>query len=250
MIKTMTGKQTDTTLAFNSLKRGLVSVMVLGGAFLALGSAANVSAQPLTDEEIYERAQKLDLPDYIGGSLKGILNQNSTVTYPEDKDGLVGGETKAPQAAQRLTDEEIYERAQKLDLPDYIGGSLKGILNQNSTVTYPEDQDGLVGREPKAPQAAQPLTDEEIYERAQKLDLPDYIGGSLKGILNQNSTVTYPEDKDGLVGGEPKAPQVAQRLTDEEIYERAQKLDLPDYIGGSLKGILNQNSTVTYPKDY
>ena len=37
MIKTMTGKQTDTTLAFNSLKRGLVSVMVLGGAFLALG---------------------------------------------------------------------------------------------------------------------------------------------------------------------------------------------------------------------
>ncbi len=84
MIKTMTGKQTDTTLAFNSLKRGLVSVMVLGGAFLALGSAANVSAQPLTDEEIYERAQKLDLPDYIGGSLKGILNQNSTVTYPKD----------------------------------------------------------------------------------------------------------------------------------------------------------------------
>ncbi|MEF2025546.1 hypothetical protein QX202_05495, partial [Streptococcus canis] len=92
--------------------------------------------------------------------------------------------------------------------------------------------------------------DEEIYERAQKLDLPDYIGGSLKGILNQNSTVTYPEDKDGLVGGEPKAPQAAQPLTDEEIYERAQKLDLPDYIGGSLKGILNQNSTVTYPKDY
>ncbi|WP_231113423.1 hypothetical protein [Streptococcus dysgalactiae] len=80
--------------------------------------------------------KKLDLPDYIGGSLKGILNQNSDVTYPTDKAGTTQSET--PQATQRLTDQEIYERAQKLDLPEHINGSLKGILNQNSSVTYPK----------------------------------------------------------------------------------------------------------------
>lgn len=78
----------------------------------------------------------MDLPGYIGGSLKGILNQNSDVTYPTDKAGATQSET--PQATQRLTDQEIYERAQKLDLPEHINGSLKGILNQNSSVTYPK----------------------------------------------------------------------------------------------------------------
>ncbi|WP_375708663.1 hypothetical protein PJ261_06125 [Streptococcus dysgalactiae] len=182
------------------------------------------------------------MPDYIGGSLKGILNQNSDVTYPTDKAGATQSET--PQATQRLTDQEIYERAQKLDLPDYIGGSLKGILNQNLSVTYPKVNAGVT--QPGAYRAAQPLTDQEIYERAQKLDLPDYIGGSLKGILNQNSDVTYPTDKAGATQSE--TPQATQRLTDQEIYERAQKLDLPEHINGSLKGILNQNSSVTYPK--
>ncbi|VTT07932.1 hypothetical protein [Streptococcus dysgalactiae] len=124
---------TNTTLVAKYVKLGLVSA----GAFLAIVSAPAISAQGLSDQEIYERAQKLDLPDYIGGSLKGILNQNSDVTYPTDKAGATQSET--PQATQRLTDQEIYERAQKLDLPDYIGGSLKGILNQNSSVTYPTD---------------------------------------------------------------------------------------------------------------
>ncbi|MCL6222323.1 hypothetical protein ML603_08695 [Streptococcus dysgalactiae subsp. equisimilis] len=231
---------TNTTLVAKYVKLGLVSA----GAFLAIVSAPAISAQGLSDQEIYERAQKLDLPDYIGGSLKGILNQNSDVTYPTDKAGATQSET--PQATQRLTDQEIYERAQKLDLPEHINGSLKGILNQNLSVTYPKDKAGIT--QPVAYQAAQPLTDQEIYERAQKLDLPDYIGGSLKGILNQNSDVTYPTDKAGATQSE--TPQATQRLTDQEIYERAQKLDLPDYIGGSLKGILNQNSSVTYPTDY
>lgn len=62
--------------------------------------------------------------------------------------------------------------------------------------------------------------------------------------------MTYPEDRDGLVESEAEIPKLAQRLTDEEIYERAKKQDLPKYIGGSLKGILNQHSTVTYPEDY
>ncbi|MGV3080882.1 hypothetical protein [Streptococcus dysgalactiae] len=181
----MTKTHTNTTLVAKYVKLGLVSA----GAFLAIVSAPAISAQRLTDQEIYERAQKLDLPDYIGGSLKGILNQNSDVTYPTDKAGATQSET--PQATQRLTDQEIYERAQKLDLPDYIGGSLKGILNQNSDVTYPTDKAGATQSE--TPQATQRLTDQEIYERAQKLDLPDYIGGSLKGILNQNSSVTYPK---------------------------------------------------------
>ncbi|MDY4034129.1 MAG: hypothetical protein SOY51_02135 [Streptococcus dysgalactiae] len=128
----MTKTHTNTTLVAKYVKLGLVSA----GAFLAIVSAPAISAQGLSDQEIYERAQKLDLPDYIGGSLKGILNQNSDVTYPTDKAGATQSET--PQATQRLTDQEIYERAQKLDLPDYIGGSLKGILNQNSSVTYPK----------------------------------------------------------------------------------------------------------------
>lgn len=90
-----TGKQSKTTLAANALKLGLTSAMFAGGAFLALGSAPAVSAsthagneqsvtQRLTDQEIYERAQKLDLPDYVRGSIYGILNQNSSITYPRD----------------------------------------------------------------------------------------------------------------------------------------------------------------------
>ena len=131
----MTNTHKNTTLVAKYVKLGLVSA----GAFLAIVSAPPISAQGLSDQEIYERAQKLDLPKYIDGSLKGILNQHSTVTYPEDRDGLVESEAEIPKVAQRLTDEEIYERAKKQDLPKYIGGSLKGILNQHSTVTYPED---------------------------------------------------------------------------------------------------------------
>ncbi|MGN2341260.1 hypothetical protein K6973_09650 [Streptococcus dysgalactiae] len=220
---------TNTTLVAKYVKLGLVS-------------APAISAQGLTDQEIYERAQKLDLPEHINGSLKGILNQKLSVTYPKDKAGIT--QPVAYQAAQPLTDQEIYERAQKLDLPEHINGSLKDILNQNLSVTYPKVNAGVT--QPVAYQAAQPLTDQEIYERAQKLDLPDYIGGSLKGILNQNSDVTYLTDKAGATQSETS--QATQRLTDQEIYKRAQKLDLPDYIGGSLKGILNQNSSVTYPK--
>ncbi|HEL0784001.1 TPA: hypothetical protein TVG17_000729 [Streptococcus equi subsp. zooepidemicus] len=143
-------------------------------------------------------------------------------------------------ATQRLTDQEIYERAQKLDLPDYVRGSIYGILNQNSSVTYPKDIAGL--EQSEAPQ----LTDQD----AQQLDLPDYVGGSVYGILNQNSSVTYPKDIAGLEQSEASQTPAAPQLTDQEIYERAQKLDLPDYVRGSIYGILNQNSSITYPRDY
>lgn len=90
-----TGKQSKTTLAANALKLGLTSALFAGGAFLALGQAPAVSAsthagdeqpvtQRLTDQEIYERAQKLELPDYISGSIYGILNQNLSTIYPSD----------------------------------------------------------------------------------------------------------------------------------------------------------------------
>ncbi|WP_228274591.1 hypothetical protein [Streptococcus equi] len=145
-----TGKQSKTTLAANALKLGLTSALFAGGAFLALGQAPAVSAsthagneqsvtQRLTDQEIYERAQKLDLPDYVRGSIYGILNQNSSITYPKDIAGLEQSEAPQPPAAPQLTDQEIYERAQKLDLPDYVRGSIYGILNQNSSITYPRD---------------------------------------------------------------------------------------------------------------
>ena len=152
------------------------------------------------------------------------------------------------QPTQRLTDQEIYERAQKLELPDYISGSIYGILNQNSSITYPKDIAGQA--QPIAYQSEdRPLTDQEIYERAQKLELPDYISGSIYGILNQNSSITYPKDIAGQA--QPIAYQSEDRpLTDQEIYERAQKLELPDYISGSIYGILNQNSSTIYPSDY
>ena len=149
---------------------------------------------------------------------------------------------------QRLTDQEIYERAQRLELPDYISGSIYGILNQNSSITYPKDIAGQA--QPIAYQSEErPLTDQEIYERAQRLELPDYISGSIYGILNQNSSITYPKDIAGQA--QPIAYQSEERpLTDQEIYERAQKLELPDYISGSIYGILNQNSSTIYPSDY
>lgn len=144
-----TGKQSKTTLAANALKLGLTSALFAGGAFLALGQAPAISAsthagneqsvtQRLTDQEIYERAQRLELPDYISGSIYGILNQNSSITYPKD----IAGQAQpiAYQSEERpLTDQEIYERAQKLELPDYISGSIYGILNQNSSTIYPSD---------------------------------------------------------------------------------------------------------------
>ncbi|HEL1275448.1 TPA: hypothetical protein TVR16_000909 [Streptococcus equi subsp. zooepidemicus] len=144
-----TGKQSKTTLAANALKLGLTSALFAGGAFLALGQAPAVSAsthagneqsvtQRLTDQEIYERAQKLELPDYISGSIYGILNQNSSITYPKD----IAGQAQpiAYQSEERpLTDQEIYERAQRLELPDYISGSIYGILNQNLSTIYPSD---------------------------------------------------------------------------------------------------------------
>ncbi|HEL1181896.1 TPA: hypothetical protein TVK19_000540 [Streptococcus equi subsp. zooepidemicus] len=242
-----TTKQSKTTLAARYLKLGLTSAMFAGGAFLALGSAPAVSAsthagndqpatQRLTDQEIYERAQQLELPDYVRGSIYGILNQNSSVTYPKDIAGLEQSEAPQPPAAPQLTDQD----AQKLDLPDYVRGSIYGILNQNSSVTYPKDIAGL--EQSEAPQ----LTDQD----AQQLDLPDYVGGSVYGILNQNSSVTYPKDIAGLEQSEAPQPPAAPQLTDQEIYERAQKLDLPDYVRGSIYGILNQNSSITYPRDY
>lgn len=90
-----TTKQSKTTLAARYLKLGLTSAMFAGGAFLALGSAPAVSAsthagndqpatQRLTDQEIYERAQQLELPDYVRGSIYGILNQNLSTIYPSD----------------------------------------------------------------------------------------------------------------------------------------------------------------------
>ncbi|HEL1352325.1 TPA: hypothetical protein TVS08_001694 [Streptococcus equi subsp. zooepidemicus] len=144
-----TGKQSKTTLAANALKLGLTSALFAGGAFLALGQAPAISAsthagneqsvtQRLTDQEIYERAQRFELPDYISGSIYGILNQNSSITYPKD----IAGQAQpiAYQSEERpLTDQEIYERAQKLELPDYISGSIYGILNQNSSTIYPSD---------------------------------------------------------------------------------------------------------------
>ncbi|HEL1067332.1 TPA: hypothetical protein TVS26_001285 [Streptococcus equi subsp. zooepidemicus] len=144
-----TGKQSKTTLAANALKLGLTSALFAGGAFLALGQAPAVSAsthagneqsvtQRLTDQEIYERAQKLELPDYISGSIYGILNQNSSITYPKD----IAGQAQpiAYQSEERpLADQEIYERAQRLELPDYISGSIYGILNQNLSTIYPSD---------------------------------------------------------------------------------------------------------------
>ncbi|KDE02022.1 hypothetical protein M837_01954 [Streptococcus equi subsp. zooepidemicus SzS31A1] len=186
-----TTKQSKTTLAARYLKLGLTSAMFAGGAFLALGSAPAVSAsthagndqsatQRLTDQEIYERAQQLELPDYVRGSIYGILNQNSSVTYPKDIAGLE--QSEAPQ----LTDQD----AQQLDLPDYVGGSVYGILNQNSSVTYPKDIAGLEQSEAPQPPAAPQLTDQD----AQQLDLPDYVRGSIYGILNQNSSITYPRD--------------------------------------------------------
>ncbi|AIA68108.1 hypothetical protein [Streptococcus equi] len=149
-------------------------------------------------------------------------------------------------ATQRLTDQEIYERAQQLELPDYVRGSIYGILNQNSSVTYPKDIAGLEQSEAPQPPAAPQLTDQD----AQQLDLPDYVGGSVYGILNQNSSITYPKDIAGLEQSEAPQPPAAPQLTDQEIYERAQKLDLPDYVRGSIYGILNQNSSITYPRDY
>ncbi|VTS40776.1 exported protein [Streptococcus pseudoporcinus] len=88
-------KHVTPALATNTLKVGLVSALFAGGVFVALGSAPSVSAaihsgntykasQRLTDDEIYERAKTLKLPKYIRGSLYGILNQNSSVTYPKD----------------------------------------------------------------------------------------------------------------------------------------------------------------------
>ncbi|HEL0323232.1 TPA: hypothetical protein TUI15_001951, partial [Streptococcus equi subsp. zooepidemicus] len=134
--------------------------------------------------------------------------------------------------APQLTDQD----AQKLDLPDYVRGSIYGILNQNSSVTYPKDIAGL--EQSEAPQ----LTDQD----AQQLDLPDYVGGSVYGILNQNSSVTYPKDIAGLEQSEAPQPPAAPQLTDQD----AQQLDLPDYVRGSIYGILNQNSSITYPRDY
>ncbi|EHJ57163.1 hypothetical protein HMPREF9318_01763 [Streptococcus urinalis FB127-CNA-2] len=124
------------------LKLGLVSAIFAGGIFVALNpvtpaSAANYtnqSTRQLTDSEIYENAQKLDLPDYIHGSIYGILNQNSSFNYGNDNT-----ETQKPQAhqeKQHLTDSEIYKNAQKQELPDYIHGSIYGILNQNSSFNY------------------------------------------------------------------------------------------------------------------
>lgn len=144
-----TGKQSKTTLAANALKLGLTSALFAGGAFLALGQAPAVSAsthagneqsvtQRLTDQEIYERAQKLELPDYISGSIYGILNQNSSITYPKDIAGQAQPIAYQPED-RPLTDQEIYERAQKLELPDYISGSIYGILNQNLSTIYPSD---------------------------------------------------------------------------------------------------------------
>ncbi|WP_231142453.1 hypothetical protein [Streptococcus equi] len=144
-----TTKQSKTTLAARYLKLGLTSAMFAGGAFLALGSAPAVSAsthagndqpatQRLTDQEIYERAQQLELPDYVRGSIYGILNQNSSITYPKD----IAGQAQpiAYQSEERpLADQEIYERAQRLELPDYISGSIYGILNQNLSTIYPSD---------------------------------------------------------------------------------------------------------------
>lgn len=54
----MTHTHTNTTLVAKYVKLGLVSA----GAFLAIVSAPAISAQGLSDQEIYERAQKLDLP--------------------------------------------------------------------------------------------------------------------------------------------------------------------------------------------
>ncbi|HFR5303985.1 TPA: hypothetical protein ACHW1C_001421 [Streptococcus equi subsp. zooepidemicus] len=244
-----TTKQSKTTLAARYLKLGLTSAMFAGGAFLALGSAPAVSAsthagndqpatQRLTDQEIYERAQQLELPDYVRGSIYGILNQNSSVTYPKDIAGLEQSEAPQPPAAPQLTDQD----AQKLDLPDYVRGSIYGILNQNSSVTYPKDIAGLEQSEAPQPPAAPQLTDQD----AQKLDLPDYVRGSVYGILNQNSSITYPKDIAGLEQSEASQPPAAPQLTDQD----AQKLDLPDYVRGSIYGILNQNSSITYPRDY
>ncbi|WP_205029796.1 hypothetical protein [Streptococcus porcinus] len=146
-------KQTIPTIATNYLKAGLVSALFAGGVFVALGSTPSVSAasytgnktsERLNDTELYERAKTLKLPKYITGSLYGILNQNSSVTYPKDEDGLDEPEVpKAPKETRRLNDTELYERAKTLKLPKYITGSLYGNLNHNSSVTYPKDEDGL-----------------------------------------------------------------------------------------------------------
>src|SRR3712207_7691414 len=105
-----------------------------------------------------------------------------------------------------------------LELTVYISGSIYGILNQNSSITYPKDIAGQA--QPIAYQSEErPLTDQEIYERAQRLELPDYISGSIYGILNQNSSITYPKDIAGQA--QPIAYQSEERpLTNQEIYER------------------------------
>ncbi|EHI68977.1 hypothetical protein ACVRY7_06475 [Streptococcus ictaluri] len=83
MKKTTTEKQSLTT---KFVKLGLVSAMFTGGALLALLA----SASTYTDydyDAAYRNAQTAELPEYITGSIYGILNQNSSVTYPKDIDG-------------------------------------------------------------------------------------------------------------------------------------------------------------------
>ncbi|HFU6650778.1 TPA: hypothetical protein ACGPJH_001468, partial [Streptococcus agalactiae] len=72
------------------------------------------------------------LPKYIQGSLSGILNQHSTLY--KQQNAAVTPQVSSPKAERQLTDSEIYERAQKQVLPNYIQGSLSGILNQHSTL--------------------------------------------------------------------------------------------------------------------
>ncbi len=137
----ITGKL-PTNAVFNIAKRGLVSTVLASSVFIAFSPVVSASASTytnapthqLTDAEIYENVQKIDLPDYVNGSLNAILNQKSSLystnEYHQSGQAIVTNDN------QYLTDTEIYENAQKLDLPDYVNGSLSGILNQHSSLYH------------------------------------------------------------------------------------------------------------------
>ncbi|AGM99913.1 hypothetical protein [Streptococcus iniae] len=121
----------------------------------------------------------------FAASFMAVIGQESTVSAAENHGSSVYGKLQHRYTDEKLTDDEIYERAQHLDLSygdfDKINERIRNGLDtlestdtetpSNSNAEVNEYHGSSVYGKLQHRYTDEKLTDDEIYERAQHLDL-------------------------------------------------------------------------------